>query len=137
MVPPTLEQSVGYRIQYRVTAFLKQFLEHDPISDDLRVTVTSFIEGPINSIFPSNVPSLKKALEEQKKNHIISSPISDVPPKSKVTNSHFIVTPKATKNIADTLTLLEIDPLELSRQLTLLLFVTFEKIEVTPCVRYH
>lgn len=67
MVPPVYSMDIVHKIQYRVGAFLKQFLEQDHISDDeIKTQVLEFIEGPIHDAIPAQVATLKKLVEEHK-----------------------------------------------------------------------
>ena len=107
--------------------------QYDIITPEIRDKVKVFIEGPITEDFPQlslgllkavNVPRvcLLNNLFNNMKRSLIDALLmsSEAPPK-----------PKLPKNMNEKLSLFDIDPIELTRQLTLICFSIYSKVKIS------
>eukprot|EP01114_Cavostelium_apophysatum_P007339 TRINITY_DN1942_c0_g1_i1.p1 TRINITY_DN1942_c0_g1~~TRINITY_DN1942_c0_g1_i1.p1 ORF type:complete len:1639 (+),score=512.30 TRINITY_DN1942_c0_g1_i1:223-5139(+) len=128
--PSTVNAKEANKIKMRICLFLKSWMEsvYEDHSPELKEKIFQFIEGPIKQDFSSLAEGLAKSVQQPRK---ISNA---VPSESAGTSESSSTQPKAKevflpKSMTDKLSILDIDPVELARQLTLSLFDIYKKIE--------
>jgi len=117
-----LDPTYVEKMRMRICIFLKQWMEnrYESISDELREKVLDFLKDTVSRDLPAVAESIQKTISSGSMKRSLSVSSSEPPPK-----------PKLPKSLSQNLSLLMIDPLELARQLTLILFSTFVKIDYT------
>jgi len=122
-VPLNMDPETAMQIKIRVCLFIKIWLEK--CSEDLKPIlnrINDFTNGPVTEDFSAKNKSLISALKKAVDKPLFVSVSENQTPPPK---------PKIPKNVGSNLTIFDIDPMELARQLTIRLAVPFYKIQAS------
>jgi hypothetical protein len=120
-VPPSVPPDLANFIQTRVVVFLKHWITQGEFSEVLRSRIQTFIANDLETTesLKQMASMLSRAMETPQSNAEESSQFGNAPK------------PKIPKTISGRLSISDIAPIETARQLTLLTFELYHKLERT------